>query len=180
MDTKLPTHAPAAAVALTWRGLRPGVALFLFLFGWLLLLSSGHTYTSDEETMLAVAQSLVARGSFALEPDFLMNYGAGGTDGQRYSRYGPGQSVLLVPFVVLGETLAATGPDFARSFIVRLWVALLPALVTAATGAVLYAWVRAMGYRVRIALAIGLLYGTTSLAMPYSRTLFAEPTATLF
>ncbi len=159
--------------------MRPGIALFLLILGWCLLLSSGHTYTSDEETMLAVAESIVARGSFALEPDFLMNYGAGGNDGQRYSRYGPGQSVLLVPFVVLGETMARLVPSFASSMIVRLWVLVLPALVTAATGWLLYAWVREVGNSIRIALLVGLLYGTASLALPYSRTLFAEPTATL-
>ncbi len=156
----------------------PGVALFLVLLGFALLTTSGHTYSSDEETMLAVAESLVQRGSFALAPDFLMNYAAGGRDGERFSRYGAGQSLLLVPFVAAGHALAPLFPAHADDFVLRLVVLVLPAIVTAATGVVLYAWVRAMGYTVRVALLVGLLYGLTSLAVPYSRTLFAEPTAT--
>lgn len=157
----------------------PGVALFLLLLGFSMLTSSGHTYSSDEETMLAVAESLVQRGSFAIEPDFLMNYAAGGRDGERFSRYGAGQSLLLVPFVAAGNALAPLFPDHAADFVLRLVVLMLPAIVMAATGVVLYAWVRAMGYTVRVALLVGLLFGFTSLAVPYSRTLFAEPTATL-
>jgi 4-amino-4-deoxy-L-arabinose transferase-like glycosyltransferase len=157
----------------------PGLALFLLLLGWYVLTMSGHTYSSDEETMLAVAESLVESGTFALEPDFLMNYAAGGSEGQRYSRYGPGQSLAIVPFLLLGQAVAAAGPPFATGLIERLFVLLLPALVTAATALLLYAWARALEYGPRIALLVGLLYGLTTIAWPYSRTLFSEPLATL-
>lgn len=153
----------------------PGVALFLLLLGWYMLTMSGHTYSSDEETMLAAAESLAAHGSFALPRDFLMNP-ATGVDGAHYSRYGPGQSIAAVPFVLVGRLVAATAPRFAEGFIVRLVVLLLPALVTAATALVLYAWAREVGYGARVALLVGLLYGT-SMAWPYSRTFFAEPLA---
>jgi hypothetical protein len=157
-------HAPA-----------PGVALFLLLLGWYMLTMSGHTYTSDEETMLAAAESLAEHGSFALPRDFLMN-SVTGIDGEHYSRYGPGQSIAAVPFVLVGKLLAVAAPRYAEGFIVRLIVLLLPALITAATGLVLYAWAREVGYSVRVALLVGLLYGT-SMAWPYSRTFFAEPFA---
>jgi 4-amino-4-deoxy-L-arabinose transferase-like glycosyltransferase len=159
--------------------LPPGAALCCLLLGCYLLTMSGHTYTSDEETMLAVAESLLARGSFALEPDFLMNYSAQSPDGQRYSRYGPGQSLAIVPFLLFGQSVAAAAPDFASGLISRLFVLLLPALVTALTAWLLYAWVRALDYGPRIALGVGLLFGLTTLAWPYSRTLFSEPLATL-
>jgi hypothetical protein len=157
----------------------PGLALFLLLLGWYMLTMSGHTYSSDEETMLAVAERLVEAGTFALEPDFLMNYAAGGSEGLRYSRYGPGQSLAIVPFLLLGKAVALAGPPFAVGLIERLFVLLLPAVVTAATALVLYAWVRALAYGPRIALLVGLLYGLTTIAWPYSRTLFSEPLATL-
>jgi 4-amino-4-deoxy-L-arabinose transferase-like glycosyltransferase len=159
--------------------LPPALALFLLLLGWYMLTTSGHTYSSDEETMLAVAQSLLESGTFALEPDFLMNYAADSADGQRYSRYGPAQSLALVPFVAVGQVVAAAAPSFASGLVMRLFALLLPALVTAATALVLYLWVRALGYGVRVALLVALLYGLTSLAVPYSRTLFSEPLATL-
>lgn len=158
--------------------LSPGVALFLLLLGWYVLTMSGHTYTSDEETMLAAGESLVQHGTFALEPDFLMTLERG-VDGQTYSRYGPGQSLAAVPFIVAGRLVASLAPDYASRYIERLFVLLLPALVTAATGLVLYAWARQIGYRVRVALLVGLLYGF-SMAWPYSRTFFAEPMATFF
>lgn len=159
--------------------LTPGLALFALLLGCYLLTMSGHTYTSDEETMLAVAERLVDAGSFALEPDFLMNYAAGGADGQRYSRYGPGQSLAIIPFLLAGRLVATGAPEFASGLVMRLFVLVLPALLTAATAVVLFAWARALGYRQPIALLVGLGYGLASLAWPYSRTLFAEPTATL-
>ncbi|NJK80321.1 MAG: hypothetical protein HC914_10615, partial [Chloroflexaceae bacterium] len=159
---------------------RPAVALFLLLCGWYLLTMSGHTYTSDEETMLAVAESLVERGSFAIEPDFLMNYGTGSATDERYSRYGPGQSLLMVPFLLVGQAVATLTPDFADGLVIRLFVLLLPAIVAALTAVVLFAWVREAGHSVRVAVLVALLFGLTSLAWPYSRTLFSEPTATLF
>ena len=115
------------------------LALFLLLAGWYILTSSGHTYTSDEETMLAAGESLVKNGSFALPLDFLMNHRSG-VDGQNYSRYGPGQSVAAVPFIVAGKLVASVAPRYAERFIMLLFVLLLPALATAATGLVLYDW----------------------------------------
>ncbi len=159
--------------------LTPGLALFLLLSGWYVLTMSGHTYSSDEETLLAVAESLVESGSFALEPDFLMNYGPSGEDGQRYSRYGPATSLLIVPFLLLGQAVAVMVPPFAEGLTVRLFVMLLPPLITASTALLLYAWLRALAYSQRVSLVVGLLYGLTSLAWPYSRSLFSEPLAAL-
>jgi hypothetical protein len=158
--------------------LKPGLALFLLLCGWYILTSSGHTYTSDEETMLAAGESLIEEASFRLPHDFLMNINRG-VDNQPYSRYGPGQSVAVVPFLLAGNLVALTAPPYASTFILRLFALLLPALVTAATGLLLYAWAREIGYHPRIALLVGLLYGF-SMAWPYSRTFFAEPLATFF
>lgn len=159
--------------------LPPGLALFCVLAGWYVLTMSGHTYTSDEETMLAVAENLLKSGTFALEPDFLMNYAADSADGRHYSRYGPGQSLVVVPFLLVGQLVAHSVPPYATGLTIRLFVLLLPALVTAATGLALFAWIRAIGYSARIAMLVGLLYGLSSLAWPYSRTLFAEPLSTL-
>ncbi len=174
-------HTPPRPVvsARRLRAPGPGVALFLLLLGWYVLTMSGHTYSSDEETMLAVGEQIVSAGSFAIPRDELMNV-SGGVDGRTYSRYGPAQSVTVVPFILAGHALAGVAPPRYAGFVVRLSVLLLPALVTAATGLLLYAWARAIGYGIRVALTVGLLYGLTSLAWPYSRTFFAEPLATLF
>lgn len=156
----------------------PGLALFLLLLGWYVLTMSGHTYTPDEETMFAVTQNLIASRSFEVQPDFLMNYSAQSANALKYSRHGPGQSIAALPFLLAGQAVAGAAPDFAHALITRLFVLLLPPLVTAATAWLLFAWVRELGYSVRIALLVGLLYGLTTLAWPYSRTFFAEPLAT--
>lgn len=157
-----------------------GAALFALLLGWYILTMSGHTYSSDEETMLAAGESLVSTGWFDISRDetFLMNR-VRGVDGRSYSRYGPGQSVVAAPFIAAGRALAGTAPGYTV-LIIRIGALLLPALITAATGLLLYAWAREIGYGARPSLLVGLLFGLTSLAWPYSRTFFAEPLATFF
>ena len=157
-----------------------GVALFALLLGWYVLTMSGHTYASDEETVLAAGQSLVSTGSFAISPDeaFLMNVNTG-VDGRRYSRYGPLQSVLAVPFIAAGDALALVVPGY-NELVLRLAVLLLPAIATAATAWLLMLWVAELGFSVRIGVLVGLLFGLTSLAWPHSRTFFGEQLATFF
>ncbi|HRC76485.1 MAG TPA: hypothetical protein PLO33_12485, partial [Kouleothrix sp.] len=171
-----PRHERGSAA----RARRAGAALFLLLLGWYVLTMSGHTYASDEETVLAAGQSLLATGSFAISPDeqFLMNVNTG-ADGLRYSRYGPLQSVLAVPFIAAGNALALATPGYGE-LTLRLVVLLLPAIVTAATAWLVLAWVVEMGFSARIAVLVGLLFGLTSLAWPHSRTFFGEPLATFF
>lgn len=171
-----PRHERGSAA----RARRAGAALFLLLLGWYVLTMSGHTYASDEETVLAAGQSLLATGSFAISPDeqFLMNVNTG-ADGLRYSRYGPLQSVLAVPFIAAGNALALATPGYGE-LTLRLVVLLLPAIVAAATAWLVLAWVVEMGFSARIAVLVGLLFGLTSLAWPHSRTFFGEPLATFF
>lgn len=162
------------------RVLSAGVALFLLLLGWYMLTMSGHTYSSDEETMLAAGESLASTGWFNIPRSelFLMNRNRG-VDGLSYSRYGPGQSVAAAPFILGGRAIGLSAPRYT-GYIVRIVALLLPALATAATALTLYAWVREVGFDTQAALPVGLLYGLTSIAWPFSRTFFAEPLATFF
>jgi hypothetical protein len=157
-----------------------GLALFLLLLGWYILTMSGHTYASDEETVLAAGESLLSTGSFAISPDefFLMNTKRG-VDGQEYSIYGPLQSALAVPFIAAGRSVAVLAPEY-RLLVVRLAALLLPAIATAATAALLVLWVIEIGFSRAIGLLVGLLFGLTSFAWPHSRTFFAESLATFF
>lgn len=167
------THSvPAARAA--------GLALFALLLGIYMLTMSGHTYASDEETMLAVGQSLLARGNFAIPPSepFLMTTNTG-VDGQHYSRYGPLQSVLAVPFIAAGNALALLVPGYSE-LVMRFVVLLLPALATAAMAWLLVLWVAETGFSTRIGVLVGMLFGLTSLGWPHGRTFFAETLATFF
>lgn len=156
----------------------PG-AIFLLLCGLYLLLLSGHTYSADEETMLAVTRGLIERGDVAV----MVAEGAPvaalrpGRDGGSYSPYGVLPSLLAVPLHLVGALLAPAGP--AADYTTRFAVTALNAPLTAAAGAVLAAWALRLGASPAWAAALALLYGLATFAWPYARTFFSEPLAAL-
>src|SRR3954454_1778157 len=76
------------------------------VFGLYLLTMSGHTYSPDEETLLATADAVGLRGTFAIPRNAGM-VEVPGADGRYYSQYGPGQSVAAVPWIWIGHGLSA-------------------------------------------------------------------------
>lgn len=156
------------------------LAIFLALAGFYLLTMSGHTYSPDEETMLAVTRGILARGDVAVvveegAPVSALRPGRG--DG-RYSPYGVLPSLLAIPLQALGAPLGGDDAG-ARDYASRLAVTALNGLLTAATGAVLAAWALALGAPRRWAVALALIYGLATFAWPYARTFFSEPLAAL-
>ncbi len=156
----------------------PG-AIFLFLCGFYLLTMSGHTYSPDEETMLAVTRGLIERRDVAVVVEDGAPIAAlrPGRDGGRYSPYGVLPSLLAVPLHLLGSLVAPAGPpaDYATRFAVTA----LNAPLTAATAALLAWWALRLGATRAWATALALLYGLATLAWPYARTFFSEPLAAL-
>ena len=136
------------------------------LFACLYALSIGHGfYTSDGEVMFQTTAALVERGTFALPPDAGLPQIVQGRGGRWYGKYGAGLPVLLVPFYVTGDALAALNAAH-RAHTAALSVLFAPALLAA--GAV--AGVGALSGSRWAALAAGL-------ATPlwwYGRVLFAE------
>jgi hypothetical protein len=156
------------------------LAIFLLLSGFYLLTMSGHTYSPDEETMLAVTRSLLARGEVAVRAEEVGTVAAlrpGRADG-RYSPYGVLPSLLAMPLHVLGALMGGTEPA-ARDFASRFAVTAMNGLLTAATAALLAAWAMRLGATGTWAAGLGLLYGLASFAWPYARTFFSEPLAAL-
>jgi hypothetical protein len=149
---------------------RPAFALFALLAGIYLLTTGGHTYASDEEQMFAVTEALATRGSFALNE-------ATATQPARYSSYGPGQSLIAVPFYQIGRVVAAQFPPEAYAFVTRAAISWLNPLVTAATGAAIVVAGLRLGCSQQAAVGGGLIYGLASMAWPHSKTFFAEPLA---
>jgi hypothetical protein len=143
---------------------RTALALFALLAGIYLLTASGHTYSIDEELMFGATESLVLRGTLALnmsEPT--------------YSTYGPGQSVAAVPFYWLGQAVAQWFPANGYAWVTRAVVGWLNAFVTAGTAALLYLAAAQMGYGRRVAIGTALIFGLATLSWHYSKTFFAEP-----
>ncbi len=171
------------------------LAIFLLLTGFYLLTMSGHTYSADEETMLAVTRGLLASGTVAVvvEADAPVSALRPGRDGGRYSPYGVLPSLLALPLQALGGLAAPLGAG-AADYASRFAVTALNALLTAATAALLAAWaLRLLNVERRAqsvernaargatlwAGALGLIYGLATFAWPYARTFFSEPLAAL-
>jgi hypothetical protein len=155
------------------------MAVFLILSGFYLLTMSGHTYSSDEETMLAVTRGLIERGDVAVvvEDGAPVSALRSGHDGRVYSPYGVLPSLLAIPLHFLGTLIAPSGlqADYASRFAVMM----LNSLLTAATCAILVEWTQRLGATDEWALMLALLYGLATFAWTYARTFFSEPLAAL-
>src|SRR5207249_11954802 len=81
------------------------MAFMLLVLGVYILTMSGHTYSPDEETMLATSQALLLKGTWAL-PQSRNLVEVTGADGKRYSQYGPGQPLAALPWVLVGRLVS--------------------------------------------------------------------------
>jgi hypothetical protein len=153
--------------------------VFWLLCGLYGLMMSGHTYSADEETMLAVSRALL-RGEVAVTAPAGAPLAAlrPGLEGQRYSPYGILPSLLAIPFLGLALPAQSLGPA-AFEYSSRVAVTLLNVPITAATAALLAAWSLRLGASRFGAFTVALLYGLATFAWPYARTFFSEPLAAL-
>jgi hypothetical protein len=154
------------------------LALMLLVFGVYLLTMSGHTYSTDEETMLAASSSLVESGTWAIHPSNSWVH-VEGADGRHYSIFGPGQSFAAVPWVAAGLLIGGFFPKEQAGFPLRLILASYNALIAAGTCGLLAATGMALGYRRRTSLFLGGTLAFATFFWPHSRTFFAEPLVAL-
>lgn len=151
----------------TFRNL--ALMLALFLFSVYLLTYSSHFHSSDGLTMFAMSDNLARRGAADVNSLRWMGLQQGtfGLDGSLYSRKGVGLSLLGLPLAWLGLVVPFWG--VAQTFL------LFNSAVTAATAALLAAYVHRCGYSSRAGLLGGLLYGLATMAWPYAKTDFSDP-----
>jgi hypothetical protein len=84
--------------------MRLGVAVFAVAALVYMLTAPGHLQTEDMRSELAVAQSLVAHGDFTTSDTAPFGIrSVTGRDGRNYSKYGIGDSLLLVPAAAVGH-----------------------------------------------------------------------------
>lgn len=174
------TNIPAPAIEqATQQKRRLPWIVFWLLCGLYVLTMSGHTYSADEETMLAVSRALL-RGEVAVTAPEGAPLAAlrPGLDDQRYSPYGILPSLLAIPFFGMALPALSLGPA-AFEYSSRFAITLLNAPITAATAGLLAAWSLRLGASRGGAFAIALLYGLATFAWPYARTFFSEPLAAL-
>jgi 4-amino-4-deoxy-L-arabinose transferase-like glycosyltransferase len=174
------SQSATMSIPLTRRSalLRPFTNLPILLFGFFVgiyaLTSAGQLDSVDGVVVALSARSLVLHHTLALPPsDPATVLGVGGFG---YSKYGIAQSLVEIPFVVLGLLLRhLTRTEQAVDWM----VAFTNTFITAAGCAVFFVLVRRLGASARRGVAITLLYGLCTLAWPYAKTDFSEPLQTL-
>lgn len=161
-----------------------GVALWLFVFSSLVYVSTatGYLVYGDDVSMLSVTQAFIEHRGVDVPPD---TPGAKpGRDGRFYSKYGIGQSVLALPFLVVGLVLdqldtqraLVDTPGWLRRGTPVLVVSLLAILSTAGAVALLYLTCRALELAAFGSLVAALSLGFGTFAWHYSRAFMTEPT----
>ncbi len=154
---------------------RPALWITLFLLGTYLLTTGGRPFISDGELMLLSATRLIDAQTLALpESAAAFPQTVRGADGFLYSRYGLGQPLLAALLYwfgryVVGWYVLPTPHDFTLG---KFFALLLPALATAGTGGILCTWATRLYGAHRTGILLALLYGTATLAFPYSRFFF--------
>lgn len=161
----------------------PSVArwLFLLLAGIYFLTAGGHTYSHDEQAMLATTISLVERRSVEIpitpENDDTVLAVEYGRTGEPVSFASFGQSIAGIPAYLAGSAWARLDPG-RGPLIRRIFAGWTNSLVTAAGAVVLFFIARLLGAERSWAAALALVYGLGTFAWPHSKTFFSEPAAT--
>jgi hypothetical protein len=174
----------------------PGLAIRIGAFLALTYLVSlgGHVYSGDELMMARVTESIVLRGEVAVRP--LANFEdyalAKGRNGENYTWYGVGLSVVAVPFYAAGmalerwlpaEGLAAfRAPQILyydrtdRAEVARMFaVTFVNPLVTAATAVLLFSVLLRLGVSSTTAALAALAFGLTGVTWFHAKTFGSEP-----
>lgn len=146
----------------------------LILFAGLYLFTVRGTYTSvDDVPRYNLTNAIVTKGSFEIPPSIMSSSST--VDGRRYSKYGIGMSLLLIPAYLKGRVVGRLVPES----LVRamhdpaIWMmSATNAIVGAWAVALLFLIARRIGYRDRTATAVALSAGLASMLWIYSQTSF--------
>ncbi|OGH05897.1 MAG: hypothetical protein A2W22_02540 [Candidatus Levybacteria bacterium RBG_16_35_11] len=142
--------------------------LFIF-FVCVYLLSTSPINIFDTDASMAryyLTRSIVERFDLSIPADF----GIKGIDGRDYSWYGLGQSVLAIPFYLLGKYLS----DPANA------VSIMPQIFGAAAAVLVFLFCIVLGYSRRTSLYVALLYGLGTFAWPLAKQPFDHTIETFF
>jgi hypothetical protein len=160
---------------------RTAAWLFLALFGVFALSTGGHTYSSDEEGMLAQTRALGA-GRYSVEvtaDNDRITPVRPGRDGQVTGVSGMGQSIVGLPFYAAGQAASHLVGDEHRDLVVRLFVMFTNSTVTAAIAVIVFLLAAQLGASRRSSVALALVYALGTMAWSHSKTFFSEPLAAL-
>jgi hypothetical protein len=107
-------------------------------------------------------------------------YSIRGRDGRYYSHYGIGQSLLLLPFLVLGRWIASivrfAPPEWTIEFVASL---LFNPIVSAGSGLLVYLTARRLSFSPMTSVALAIIYAFGTMTWVYAKSMFSEPLVTL-
>jgi hypothetical protein len=127
-------------------------------------------YSLDGNGMLGVAESLVARHSWAVPADL----GIPGRDGQFFGKWYPLLSILAVPFVAIARE-AAQIFRVPVHYLAAILALILPIAFSAATATLVLLISVRLGSSAKGAIFAALSYAFGTIALAYARTFYAEP-----
>lgn len=156
--------------------LRTEYLLFLFLASVYLVLGRGMVTSTDAMGMLRVTESIVERGSFAVDKTRVADC-VPGLDGKYYSIHGLGKSLVNIPPYILAIATYKLVPGFPREHLVHFFVSQVNPVLSAGVGVLLFVLCRRMGRSLRMSLALACLHGLGSIAFPYAKDDMSEPLA---
>jgi hypothetical protein len=157
--------------------------LIVLLYCVYVFTNSGRTHIVDEVSLFAVTESLGLRGEvdtnaiawtqWVNSPGEVL--GAFGSDGEVYSKKGPGPAFLAVPWYLLLRMVVMFNIHIGLLQGALLW----NGFVTALTAGLLWLTAARLGYGDRTGMWLGLLFGLCTIAWPYANQFFGEPISTL-
>ncbi|MCC6629365.1 MAG: phospholipid carrier-dependent glycosyltransferase [Chloroflexi bacterium] len=173
----------ATGVAAVWRRRLGALATAPALWVGVLLLAiyaltlSGDFMISDGEVVFQTTVALADRGELRLACNPGLPQIVPGVGGQCFSKYGLGMPLLAaVAYRLGGWTAPLLAPPGADPIALgHFGVSALNLVLTAATGALIYAMGRVWYDSRWLGLILALLYGLTTSAWPYSKVFFSEP-----
>lgn len=153
--------------------------LFLLLLSIYSVTISGRPRFGDEVDRYLQAQSIVERQTLAIQqiPGYDQAIGADGKT--YYSQFEMGYGLLLVPAYWLGRVVSNIYPYADQDWIPVLFVGLVNPVIMAFAGVIFFKFSRLIGVRPRIAIWTTVLFGLGTMAWPYTKSIYREPTQTL-
>lgn len=136
---------------------------------------SGRFHSVDEHLVFATGRNLAYHSRFDASTLFwgspYTDLGMVGLDGEVYSKYGIGHSILVALAITAAQLLPGAGLVTTAMFLNMVATALAAFFLALTAGRI--------GYSAKVSFSIGLLYGLSTFALYYAKTMFSEPLVAL-
>lgn len=155
--------------------------IFVFFFSCFAVISSGR-YGGDGLENYLTAKSMILDKDLSIGNNLPLikevkdeSRGAVGRGGLRYSSYGIGMPILLIPLYLLGCVVSKIIPNIQHDYVTQFCVSLTNPVLIALTIVVLFYLLSKMGFSSRTSLLSVICYGFSTMSLVYVRSGFCEP-----